>query len=138
MVDAFNTPGVVEPFGIFSSAALHGQGQVLQVSGQVAWDVEGNVVGSGDIEAQTRQVLDNVKGIVTHVGGTMDDIVSVIVHVTEMDGLDVIHRVRSEYFQRPYPASTLVQVTALVHPELLIEISAVAVIPPDRFRRPGA
>lgn len=137
MADAFNPPGVIEPFGIFSNAAWQGDGAVLQIAGQVAWDADGKVVGQGDIAAQTEQVLENVKAIVESAGGGMADIVSVIVYVTDMAGLDRIHAVRARYFEKPYPASTLVQVTGLVHPDLLIEISAVAAIPHDRVKRPA-
>ena len=85
--------------------------------------------------AQSRQVLQNLKVILNSVGGEMDDIVSVIVYVTEMEPLMAVHEVRKEFFSEPYPASTLVQVAALVKPEFLIEISAVAVIPEARVPR---
>ncbi len=137
MADAFNPPGVVVPFGIFSQGVLQGDGETLHVAGQVAWDEGGEVVGKGDIVAQTRQVLENIRTIVSSVGGTMDDIVSVIVYVTELGGLTEIHEVRSEFFSKPYPASTLVQVAGLVHSDLLIEMSAVAVIPRHRLKRPA-
>ncbi len=137
MADAFNPPGVVEPFGVFSQGALQGDGEILRVAGQVAWDEGGEVVGKGDIVAQTRQVLENIRTIVSSVGGTMDDIISVTVYVTELGGLTEIHTVRSEFFSKPYPASTLVQVAGLVHSDLLIEMSAVAVIPRHHFRRPN-
>jgi enamine deaminase RidA (YjgF/YER057c/UK114 family) len=137
MSDAFNPPGVIEPFGVFSNAAWQPEGRVLHVSGQVAWDTEGRIVGPGDIARQTRQVLFNVQTILESVGGAMADIVSVIVYVTDMSGLKQIHEVRAEFFERPYPASTLVQVASLVEPELLIEISAVAVVPEGRARSPG-
>ena len=136
MTKAFNPPGVVKPFGIFSQAALQGDGKVLHTSGQVAWNEQGDVVGRGDIVAQTRQVLDNIRIILADVGGIMDDIVSVTVYVTELGGLKAIHEVRAEYFTKPFPASTLVQVAGLVHPDLLIEMSAVAVIPAQRFQQP--
>ena len=136
MADAFNPAGVVVPFGIFSNAAWQPSGRVLHISGQVAWDVDAKVVGPGDISAQTRQTLNNVKGILESVGGVMDDIVSVIAYVTDMSGLDEIHAVRAEFFNKPYPASTLIQVAGLVRPELLIEISAVAVIPEVRVTQP--
>jgi len=137
MTEAFNPPGVIEPFGIFSNAAWQPPGRVLHISGQVAWDVEGRIVGPGDISRQTRQVLSNIRAILASVGGVMGDIVSVIVYVTDMSGLKQIHEVRAEFFKRPYPASTLVRVAGLVDPELLIEISAVAVVPPERLRTAG-
>lgn len=135
MVDAFNASGVAKPFGIFSTAAWQGEGEVLHIAGTVAQDAEGNVVAKGDIAGQTRQVLTNIRTILESVGGRMEDIVSVVVYVTDMAGLKQIHEVRSEFFTPPYPASTLVQVQALVKPEYLIEISAVACIPKSRVKR---
>jgi 2-iminobutanoate/2-iminopropanoate deaminase len=70
------------------------------------------------------------------VGGTMGDIQKVTIFVTDMARLMDIHAVRAEFFPPPYPASTLVQVAALVRPEYLIEIEAVAVIPEDRIVEP--
>jgi len=137
MADAFDPPGVAKPFGIFSNAAWQPPGRVLHISGQVATDPDWNVVGEGDMVAQTRQVLENIQTILASVGGVMDDIVSVIVYVTDMAPLMEVHRVREEFFTRPYPASTLVQVPALVRPEYLIEIAAVAVIPEERVKTPG-
>ena len=129
MSDAFNTPGAVEPFGIFPSAAWQPEGRVLHISGHVAQDAEGNIVGVGDIRSQTRQTLENIKRVLDSVGGTMSDIAKVTVFVTDMSMLEDIHKVRSEFFDPPYPASSLVEVSRLVRPEYLIEIEAIAVIP---------
>ncbi len=129
MSDAFNTPGAIEPFGIFSSAAWQPEGRVLHISGHVAQDAEGNIVGVGDIRSQTRQTLENIKRVLDSVGGTMSDIAKVTVFVTDMSTLEDIHKVRSEFFDPPYPASSLVEVSRLVRPEYLIEIEAIAVIP---------
>ncbi|HAM56157.1 MAG TPA: enamine deaminase RidA [Candidatus Rokubacteria bacterium] len=137
MADAFDAPGTVKPFGIFSSAAWQPEGKVLHVSGQVAQDATGSVMGKGDIRAQTRQVLENIRTVLAAGGGTMDDVARVTVYVTDMSGLGQIHEVRGQYFRRPYPASTLVEVKRLVKPEYLIEIDAVAVIPADRVKRPS-
>ena len=135
MADAFNPPGVAVPFGAFSNAAWQPPGRVLHLAGQVGVDEDWNLIGPGDMEAQSRQVLLNLKAILNNVGGEMNDIVSVIVYVTEMEPLMAVHEVRKEFFSEPYPASTLVQVAALVKPEFLIEISAVAVIPEARVPR---
>ncbi len=137
MADAFDAPGTVKPFGIFSSAAWQPEGKVLHVSGQVAQDATGAVMGKGDIRAQPRQVLENIRTVLAGAGGTMDDVARVTVYVTDMSGLAQIHEVRGQYFRRPYPASTLVEVKRLVKPEYLIEIDAVAVIPADRVKRPS-
>lgn len=129
MADAFNTPGDVEPFGIFSSAAWQPEGRVLHISGHVAQDAQGNTVGAGDIQAQTRQVLENIRTVLGSVGGNMSHIAKVTVFVTDMSTLAEIHKVRSEFFEPPYPASSLVEVSGLVRPEYMIEIEAIAVVP---------
>ncbi|MBI2528686.1 MAG: RidA family protein [Candidatus Rokubacteria bacterium] len=137
MADAFDAPGTAKPFGIFSSAAWQPEGKVLHVAGQVAQDAAGALVGKDDIRAQTRQVLENLRTVLAAAGGTLDDVARVTVYVTDMSGLAQIHEVRGQYFRRPYPASTLVEVKRLVKPEYLIEIDAVAVIPADRVKRPA-
>jgi len=106
MADAFDAPGTVKPFGIFSSAAWQPEGKVLHIAGQVAQDAAGTLVGKDDIRTQTRQVLENIRTVLAGVGGTMDDVARVTVYVTDMSGLGQIHEVRAQYFQRPYPAST--------------------------------
>ena len=128
MADAFNAPGVVKPFGAFSSAAWQLPGRVLHVSGCVAQDENGETVGRNSMEAQTRQVLENIRTVLAHAGATMDDVVKVTVLVTDVSEVATIHEVRREFFNEPYPASTLVQVAQLIDPEWLIEIEAVAVV----------
>ena len=90
---------------------------------------DGSIAGVGDIEAQTRQMCDNVKAAVEAAGGTMADICRVDVYVKDMSGFDIIHRVRREYFPDPPPASTMVAVSGFVHPDYLIEMAAIAVVP---------
>ena len=128
MADAFNAPGVVKPFGAFSSAAWQPPGRVLHVSGCVAQDENGDTVGKDDMEVQTRQVLENIRRVLAHAGAAMDDVVKVTVLVTDVSEIETIHRVRREFFDEPYPASTLVQVARLIDPDWLIEIEAVAVV----------
>ena len=137
MADAFNANGLPVPFGIFSGAAWEPEGKVLHISGYVSQDAEGNLVGVGDMKAQTDQVLKNIKAVLASVGGHMSDIARVTVYVTDMSTLSEIHEVRADYFQQPYPASTLIQVSRLVRPEYMIEIDAVAVIPFDRVSDPA-
>ena len=135
MAQGFNSPDTPTPFGIFSSAAWQPEGRVLHVSGHVSADADGNVVGVGDIRAQTRQTLVNIQSVLSVAGGVMSDIARVTVYVTDLSGLSKIHEVRAEFFERPYPASTLVEVSRLIRPEYMIEIEAVAVIPLDRARQ---
>jgi len=91
-------------------------------------DAEGNVVGEGDITLHTETVLEHVKTVVEGAGGGMEDIVKVTVFILDMGLYDEIHEVRRRYFSEPYPASSMVEVSALIDPRLLIEIEAVAVV----------
>ena len=89
---------------------------------------DGSIAGIGDIEAQTRQVCENVKSAVEQAGGTMDGICRVDVYVRNMEHFDRIHKVRREYFKPPAPASTMVEVCKMTSPDYLIEMSAIAVV----------
>ena len=125
----YNPETLCRPFGIFSNAALAEPGRPYFISGQVSVDVEGRLVGGGDIRLQTRQVLNNIKAALEPVGGTMEDIACVNVFLVNMEHLQAVHEVRAEFWKANYPASTLVQVSGLVHPDYLIEINATAIIP---------
>jgi len=103
-------------------------GNVVYVSGQVALDSDGNVVGKGDFAAQTRRVFENLRSVLKSVGGDLDDIVRIKIHLTDMDNLDEFRRIRSEYFRDWFPASTLIEVGGLIIKELMIEIDAIAVV----------
>ena len=134
MAEGFNPTGVVRPFGAFSNAAWAPDGRLLYVSGQVAIDENGRIVGKDDFRAQAQFVLELIGRILGAAGGTFDDVVSVNIFLTDMKNLDVCHEVRRLHFKPPYPSSTLVQVAALVRPELMIEINAVAVVKADPSR----
>ena len=114
--------------GAFSAGTEAPAGRTIYVSGQVSMDTEGNVVGEGDIKLQTETVLEHVKTVIGEAGGGMDDIVKVTVFITDMGFYDEIHEIRRRYFEEPYPASSMIEVSALIDPRLLIEIEAVAVI----------
>ncbi len=116
------------PTGIMSQGIKAPAGNMVFVSGQVARNSQGETVGIGDIEAQTRQVLENVKAVLAEGGATLDDVVKVTVFVTDVGDYAAIHKVRGEYFSAPYPASTMVEVSALVNPDLKIEIEAIALV----------
>jgi 2-iminobutanoate/2-iminopropanoate deaminase len=114
--------------GAYSSGIETPAGRTIYISGQVSLDAAGNVVGEGDIKLQTETVLEHVKTVVEEAGGGMEDIVKVTVFITDMGLYDEIHEVRRRYFSEPYPASSMVEVSGLIDPRLLIEIEAVAVI----------
>lgn len=118
-----------QPSGHFSHATtVEARGKLVFISGMTAHQPDGTVAGVGDIEVQTRQVCENVKAAVEAAGGTMDDICRIDVHVRNMEHFEAIHKVRREYFSPPLPASTMVEVTKMTHPDYLIEISAIAVL----------
>ena len=121
-------PGLPKPLGVYSQAVKVRANQFLFVSGTTARDEQGNIVGKGDPRAQTRQVLENIKKILDEAGGTFESIVKVTVFITDMRHFREIHEVRAEYFKKDFPASALVQVSALASPDLLIEMEAVAVL----------
>jgi enamine deaminase RidA (YjgF/YER057c/UK114 family) len=138
MADGFNPAGVWAPNGrAFSQGVVQGEGQVVHVTGQVGWDADSNVVGIGDVEAQLEQAFANVRLILAEVGGRLEDIVSQTIYFLDRDHLPVIQRVRARHFPAATaPTSTLLQVSGLVIPELLVEVVPIAVVPSDRFRRP--
>src|ERR1700758_417302 len=118
-----------QPNGHFSQATvIAARGKLVFISGMTARRADGTIAGIGDIEAQTRQVCENIKAAVEAAGGTMDDIVRVDVYVRNMEHFEKIHKVRRESFGSPPPASTMVEVTKMTSPDYLIEINAIAVI----------
>ena len=118
-----------KPSGHFSHATtIEAHGKLVFISGMTAHQPDGTVAGVGDVEVQTRQVCENVKAAVEAADGTMADICRVDVFVRNMEHFDTIHKVRREYFAPPLPASTMVEVTKMTHPDYLVEISAIAVV----------
>jgi 2-iminobutanoate/2-iminopropanoate deaminase len=123
------TDKIREPSGHFSQAiAIEAKGKLVFLSGMTSRRPDGTIAGIGDIEAQTKQVCENLKSAVEAAGGTMDDICRVDVYVRNMEHFEKIHKVRREYFKAPAPASTMVEVTKMVSAEYLIEINAIAVV----------
>ena len=117
------------PSGHFSQATMiEARGRLVFISGMTSRRPDGGIAGIGDIEAQTRQVCENLKAAVEAAGGTMDDICRVDVYVRNMEHFDQIHKVRREYFAAPAPASTMVEVAKMTSPDYLIEINAIAVV----------
>jgi reactive intermediate/imine deaminase len=121
---------LARPSGVFSHAtAVEAKGRLVFISGMTARQADGTMAGIGDIEAQTRQVCENLKAAAEAAGGTMDDICRVDVYIRNMEQFAGIHKIRREYFKEPLPASTMVEVNKMTSPDALIEISAIAVIP---------
>ncbi|MCX7265472.1 MAG: RidA family protein [Betaproteobacteria bacterium] len=124
------SPLLAVPNGHFSQATtIQAKGTLVFISGMTARQKDGSIAGIGNVEAQTRQVCENLKAAVEQAGGTLQDICRVDVYVRNMEHFSTIHKVRMEYFHPPLPASTMVEVTKMTSPDYLIEINAIAVLP---------
>jgi 2-iminobutanoate/2-iminopropanoate deaminase len=107
---------------------VSGPGTMLFISGQVAQDRKGRLVGRGDFPAQARQVLKNLKAMVEAGGGTLADVVKLTYFITDVRYRPDLATIREEFFGPKLPASTLIATPALAHPDYLIEIEAVAFV----------
>lgn len=118
----------------FQMGAVQPDGVVIHLTGQVAWSADEEIVGKDDVEAQTRQIFDNISKLLEKVGGELSDIVSVTTYFTDRTQLPSIQRVRTEFFERgEEPVSTSVMVAGLGHEHFLVELTPIAVIPKERF-----
>ena len=118
--------GLSEPISHYSDAVR--SGHTVYVSGQGSLDAAGRLVGRGDVVAQSRRVLDNMKLALAAAGGTLDDVVKVTVYLANVDDRPKVNQVRQEYFGANKPASTLIEISRFAIEGMLIEIEAVAVV----------
>lgn len=117
-----------DPRPRYSHAIITEGGKLLFIAGQTASDQNGNVVGKGDIKAQTRQVFANLKTVLEEAGGTMDDLVMTTTYILDREYREGYNEVRQGLYKGDPATSTLVIVKGLAHPDYLIEISGIAVI----------
>jgi enamine deaminase RidA (YjgF/YER057c/UK114 family) len=123
-----NPPGMSSPKG-FAHVVTSTHRTTIHVSGQVAYDAGGAVVGVGDLAVQTRQVYDNIRKALAAAGASMSDVVKTVLFVRDLspDKAAVIREVRQQFFgPGETPASTMVGVSSLARPELLLEVEAIA------------
>ena len=124
-----DVPGAPPPFRpYYSNAVRSAAGDLLHISGQVAWDDEGRIVGVGDGPAQARKAFDNLGRVLAAHGASWQDVVKVTVFVTDFTWFDELSALREALFPAHGPASTIVRVAGLVQPELLVEVEATAVV----------
>ena len=112
--------------------AIKNPGTIIILAGQVAFYRHGpnrQLVGAGDLAAQTRQAILNIRTLLGQCGATLKDVVDLTAYLTDIDRFEEAGRVAMEYFTDPLPTLTLIGVKALAFPALLIEIRAVAVLP---------
>ena len=122
-----NPPTLAKPTGY--SYAIKKSGTPVFISGQVALDGDGKLVGENDAAAQTEQVFKNLQAVVEGCGGTMDDIVKITIFVTDPSYRPAVAAARLKWFKEgQWPASTYLVVSALAVPTMLVEIEAVAMI----------
>jgi len=130
--EAINPDGLPAPVGPYSNVVTSPPGKLVFVAGQVALDADGNIVGAGDIVAQTRRVMENIRLALEAAGATFADVVKIVNYITDVNEFSKMAAVRREYLREPHPTSTLIEVQALMFPELMIEIEAMAVVPEER------
>ena len=118
---------VVDGHVLYSHVVVVEGRRTIFVSGQLARDSQGNVVGKGDMRAQLRQVGENITRALAAAGATLNDIVKATTYVTDIEEFFQHVDVRMEYFGA-LPASTTVEVSRLAHPDLMVEIEVIAVV----------
>jgi reactive intermediate/imine deaminase len=123
-----NPPTMPQPFG-YTQVVETGGGRTIYISGQVALDTAGNMVGVDDLHAQTTQVFNNLAAALAAVGASFDHVVKLTYFLLDISQIAVVRAVRDQYIntQQP-PASSAVEVRRLFRDDVLIEVEAIAVI----------
>ena len=130
MRESTNPPSLPSPAG-YSQVARVSSGTTIYIAGQVSWDIDGNIVGIGDFEAQTRQVFHNLVAALAAFEAGLSDLVKIGIYVVDHDHskLETIRRVRDEFFgDITPPVSTLLGVQGLAVRDLMIEVDGIAVV----------
>ena len=127
MIRKVTTPEIPEPPpGMFSNCLV--VGDTIYISGQHAGNPKGGILGDGSMVSQTRETLKKIKALIEAAGGSMADVVKLNVYVTDVSKRAEIGQARREFFSGDFPCSTLVEISRLVDPDLMIEIEATAII----------
>ena len=127
-IEQYAAPGVFDPPNYSQAAKVAGGQTLLYIAGQVAYTAEGGIAHPGDFKAQARAALAALKAQVEAGGGALADIVKVNTYLTDMRYRADYGAVREEFFGKKMPPHTLVAVSALALPGLLVEVEAVAVL----------
>ena len=130
-----NPPQVHAALGLNSQANhLSGAREFVFMSGQVALDMKGDLVGAGDAGLQTLQAFENIDAMLKNVGASFDHVVEFVTYLVGRDSIQPFMKARKEFFdkvfpERNYPPNTLLIIDGLVQEELLVEIKVVAALP---------
>jgi reactive intermediate/imine deaminase len=113
----------------FSQAwRVDGASSLVFVSGQAPISGDGQLVGEGDFEAQTRLVFENLRTVLEQAGAGLESVVKLTVFLTDMSRLPEYTRIKGTFFPGEQPASTAVGIAALARPEMMVEVEALAVL----------
>ena len=124
-----NPPALSAPTGYTHIVEVSGPVKTIYISGQIAYDKDGKVVGAGDMKAQAEQVFKNLQVALDAAGAKFSDVVKMNSYITDMSKAQAVRDVRALYFKDVTPASTFVEVKGLVRPELMLEIEVIAAMP---------
>jgi enamine deaminase RidA (YjgF/YER057c/UK114 family) len=127
-IEKFCAPGVFDPPTYSQGIRATRVQTLLFLSGQVAYEKDGGVACRGDFKGQARGAFEAIKALLESQGATMADIVKITTYVTDMRYRADLALLREEFLGRKGPASTLVEISALAHPDWMIEIEAIAVL----------
>ena len=118
-------PDIYEPFNISQAVRV---GEMVFVSGQAALNTSGDIVGPNDFDLQAQQTFTNLRAVLEAAGSNLHKVVKVTIYLTDMGNFAKMVDLRARYFSAPYPADTIVEVSAFALPDLQIEIEAVALV----------
>jgi enamine deaminase RidA (YjgF/YER057c/UK114 family) len=127
-IERYSAPGVFDPATYSQGVKVTGAQAVLFLAGQVAYDKDGGPAHRGDFKGQAREAFKAIKALVEAQGGTLANVVKINTYVTDIRYRADLVPVREEFFGKKGPASTLIAVPALAHPDWMIEIEAIAVV----------
>jgi 2-iminobutanoate/2-iminopropanoate deaminase len=127
-IERYGAAGVFEPPSYSQAVKVTDAKAIVYVAGQVAYDKDGSPMHRGDFRGQAREAFRAIKALVEAQGGTLDNVVKINTYVTDIRYRVDLVPVREEFFGKKGPASTLIAVPALAHPDWMIEVEAVAVL----------
>ena len=128
IIDKFCAPGVFDPATYSQGIRVQGAQSILFLSGQVAYEADGSPACRGDFKGQARGAYEAIAALLASQGATLANVVKITTYVTDMRYRVDLAPLREEFFGKKGPASTLVEVAALAHPDWMIEIEAIAVL----------
>ena len=126
-IERINPQGLSTPTGYSHVVSTRG-GKTIYIAGQIALDAKGNLVGKGDLAAQTTQVFENLAIALKAAGASFANVVKTNYYMRDASQVSVVRDIRPKYFTKDLPASTLIEVPRLANPDFLIEIEVVAVV----------